>query len=57
MTLIVIAASVRTEGINRVKPSVYLSPMAQQISISPAKNRMTHAMKRSFNGQGRPRKK
>ena len=35
----------------------YLSPMAQQISISPAKNRMTHAMKRSFNWQGRPRKK
>src|SRR4051812_4545560 len=42
--LAVIAASVSTDGTSRVKPSVYLRPMAQPISMRPAANSTAQAM-------------
>src|ERR1700752_3133048 len=44
MMLPAMQASVRMDGSSREKPSVYLRPMAQPISISPATNRIAHAM-------------
>src|SRR3954447_3286163 len=44
MTLAAMQASVSTDGSGREKPSVYLRPMAQPISIRPATNRIAHAM-------------
>ena len=48
-------ASVSTDGTSRVKPSVYLRPIAQPISISPATNSMIQAMTTLRTRQGRPR--
>src|SRR5688572_15634454 len=42
--LITIAATVPIDGKTRVKPSVYLSPMAQPISNRPAITSRTHAI-------------
>src|SRR6185503_14418230 len=41
----IMANTVPTVGHNRVKPSVYLRPMAQPISSRPAVTRMTQAMR------------
>lgn len=42
--LATMAPPVRTLGTSRVKPSVYLSPMAQQTSSSPAMTRRIQDM-------------
>jgi hypothetical protein len=42
--LATMAEIVSTVGSGRVKPSVYFSPTAQQISKSPATNRSNHAI-------------
>jgi hypothetical protein len=46
--LIAIAAIVNREGQSLVKPSVYLSPIAQPHSNNPAIAKYTHAMNLSF---------
>ena len=46
-TLIIMDRIVQAVGHRRENPSVYLSPIAQPISNSPATNRITQFMERS----------
>src|SRR5262249_10901623 len=43
--LINIASAVQRVGTSRLKPSVYLSPIAQPTSNRPARTRITHAIR------------
>lgn len=52
--LITIEITVPTVGQKRVKPCVYLSPMAQPTSNRPATIRMTHDMTLQDGGKRKP---
>src|SRR6218665_3565133 len=52
--LTIMAPTVSRAGMGRVKPSVYLRPMAQQTSNRPARNRMIQDMGRLLSLMGGP---